>query len=101
MTAIIVSYLGSLTYVQVERHYSKYAVPELSLEKLQIICTSVASPPHKVKWLKWMNASDETREARRFPPRPVNQDKLQSFLARACFYAGVSIVWLFILQIIS
>ena len=84
-----------LMFVQVERHYSKYVVPELSLEKLQIITTSVASPSHKVKWLKWMNTSDETRKARRFPARPVNEDKVQSFLGKACFYAGVIIACAF------
>lgn len=77
------------TLVQIERHWSQFAVPELTLEKLQLIATANVSPTHKVKWLKWMNASAYSREARRFPPRPANEEKLQAFLTRACWFAGV------------
>ncbi len=75
--------------LQIERHWSHNAVPELTLEKLQLIATATVEPRHKVKWLNWMNASTYTREACRFPPRPVNEDKLASFLSKACYYAGV------------
>ena len=54
-----------------------------------MIATSSVSPNHKVKCLKWMNASGPSREARRVPPRPVNEEKLQLFLSKACWYAGV------------
>lgn len=78
-----------IVFGQIERHWSLYATPELTLEKLQLIATSNASPSYKVKWLKWMNSSGPTREARRFPARPVNEEKLTYFLAKACWYAGV------------
>ena len=71
------------------RHWILFSVPELTLEKLQLIATSNASPSYKVKWLKWMNSSEGSREARRFLPRPVNEDKLSTFLAKACWYARV------------
>ena len=33
--------------------------------------------------------SEPFREARKFPPRPVNKDKLLRFLCRTSWYAGV------------
>ena len=78
-----------LCYAQIERHWTLFSVPELTLEKLQLIATSNASPSYKVKWLKWMNSSRASHEARRFPPRLVNEDKLSTFLAKACWYVGV------------
>ena len=41
-----------------------------------MIATANVTPNHKVKWLKWMNASGPSREARRVPVRPVNEEKL-------------------------
>ena len=55
-----------------------------------IAMTSV-NPNHRVKWLKWMNASGPSREARRVPPCPVNEEKLQLFLSKACWYAGICV----------
>ena len=76
--------------MQIQRHWNLFATPELTLEKLQMIATSSTSAENKIKWLKWMNASGPTREARRFPSRPVNEEKLLIFLAKASWYAGVS-----------
>jgi len=68
--------------LQIERHWNLFASPELTLEKLQMIATSNASPKYKVMWIRWMNASAPTREARCFPTRPVNEDKLMIFWQR-------------------
>lgn len=65
--------------------------PELTLEKLQLIATAKASSNFKIKWLEYFNSSPSTREARRLPPKSVNEDKLGIFLAKACWWAGVSI----------
>jgi len=75
--------------MQIERHWSLYSSPELTLKKLQMIATANVSPVYKVRWLQWMNTSAPTREARRFPPRPVNEDKLMQFVVNAGSYAGV------------
>jgi len=79
-------------HMQIERHWSHNAVPELTLEKLQLIATIAVDPRHKVKWLKWMNDNTHTREAWRFPPRPVNEEKLGIFLAKAAYYAGLCLL---------
>ena len=81
---------------QIERHYTLNSLsPELNLEKLQLIATSKASPAFKIKWLEYFNSSAATREARRLPPKPINEERLANFLAKACFWAGVSPLTLF------
>lgn len=66
------------------------AALELTLEKLQLIATAKASPSSKIKWLQFFNASPATREARRLPPKLINEERLTIFLAKACWWAGVS-----------
>jgi hypothetical protein len=77
---------------QIARHYSLNSIaPELNLEKLQLIATAKSSPASKIKWLEYFNSSASTREARKLPAKPTNEEKLQAFLAKACFWEGVSI----------
>ena len=63
---------------------------ELTLDKLQLIATTTVPPHHKLRWLKWWNSSVHTREAVRFPLKPVNEERLNSFIVRAAWWAGVS-----------
>jgi hypothetical protein len=60
------------------------------MEKLQLIVTAKVSAAYKVKWLEYLNSSASTREARKLPPKPTNEEKLVAFLSKACFWAGVS-----------
>jgi hypothetical protein len=60
------------------------------MEKLQLIVIAKAAAASKVKWLEYLNSSASTREARKLPPKPTNEEKLAAFLAKACFWAGVS-----------
>jgi hypothetical protein len=87
------SHSQTLTNVsQIARHYTLNSIaPELNLEKLQLIATAKSSPASKIKWLEYFNSSASTREARKLPTKPTNADKLQAFLAKACFWEGVSI----------
>jgi hypothetical protein len=57
---------------------------------LQLIATAKASPSSKIKWLEYFNSFASTREARKLPTKPTNEEKLQAFLAKACFWEGVS-----------
>ena len=76
---------------QILRHYTLNSIaPELNLEKLQLIATAKASPASKMKWLEYFNAFAPTREACKLPTKPTNEEKLQSFLSKACFWEGVS-----------
>ena len=83
----------SLHVSQIGRHYSLNSItPELNIEKLQLIVTAKASSATKVKWLEYFNSSASTREARKLPPKPTTEEKLSVFLAKACFWAGVSLL---------
>jgi hypothetical protein len=74
----------------VERHWSSNEVPEMTLEKLQMVATCNTIADHKVKFLKWWNSSLPSREARKFPPKPVSETHLGPFLNKCVWYAGVS-----------
>jgi hypothetical protein len=63
---------------------------ELTLEKLQLIATTSVTPYHKLRWLRWWNSSIHTRKAVRFPLKLVNEDRLNTFILRAAWWAGVS-----------
>jgi hypothetical protein len=74
---------------QIARHYTLNSINlELNLEKLQLIASAKTSPSSKIKWLEYFNSSASTREARKLPPKPTNEEKLQAFLAKACFWEG-------------
>ena len=62
----------------------------MTLEKLQMVATCNTTADHKIKFLKWWNSSTPSRDARRFPPRPVSETLLGPFLNRCVWYAGVS-----------
>jgi len=85
----ILDLTSSCLFFQIESHWSSNISPEMTLEKLQLIATCNVSKEHKVKWLVWWNSSIQTREARRFPLKPMGETELKSFLAKACFYVGV------------
>lgn len=63
--------------------------PELTLEKLQLIATAKASSASKIKWLGYFNSLASTREARRLPPKSINEERLITFLSKLCWWAGV------------
>lgn len=77
--------------MQIERHYARNSLePDMQLDKLQAIATSIASPDSKVQWLMWWNSSEQTRAARKFPSK-TTKDILSNWLDKACWYAGVSL----------
>ena len=76
--------------MQVERHYSlNSSNTELTIEKLQLIVTARATAAAKIQWLEYFNSSAATREARKIPPKPVNEEKLTLWLHKATFWAEV------------
>jgi hypothetical protein len=70
--------------VQIETHYALQSlVPEMLLDKLQLIATSSTNAAMKVQWLIWWNSSTPTRAAKKFLEAPVGIDKLTNWLAKA------------------
>ena len=62
---------------------------EMTLEKLQMVATCSMLGAQKAKILRWWNSSAPSREARKFPPKPVSENSLPLFLAKCIWYAGV------------
>ena len=58
----------------------------MSLEKLQLIATTSASPAHKVNWLRWWNSN--IRKDLHFPTNTTD-DTLTKWLARAAFWENL------------
>ena len=64
-------------------------MPEMTLEKLQMVATCNMSSTQKTKILKWWSSSAPSREARKFPQKPVSENLLSLFLAKCIWYEGV------------
>ena len=64
-------------------------MPEMTLEKLQMVATCNMPNMQKMKILKWWNSSAPSREARKFPQKPISENLLPLFLAKCVWYAGV------------
>ena len=64
-------------------------MPEMTLEKLQMVATCSMPGAQKTKILRWWNSSAPSREARKFPPKPVSENSLPLFFAKCVWYAGV------------
>ena len=62
---------------------------EMTLEKLQMVTTCSMPGAQKTKILKWWNSSAPSREARKFPSKPMSENSLPLFLAKCVWYAGV------------
>ena len=77
--------------VQVEKHWSANEVPEMTLEKLQMVATCNTSPFHKTKVLKWWNSSIGSCDARWLPPKHISKTLLGPFLNRCVWYTRVSV----------
>ena len=64
-------------------------MPEMTLEKLQMVATCNMLGVQKTKILKWWNSSTPSRQAKKFPHKPVSENLLPLFLAKYVWYAGV------------
>jgi hypothetical protein len=81
--------LGDDFLLQVKLHWENKEKPEMTLEKLQMVATTVVSPEFRVRWLRWWNAGPLVRAGVKFPKAPVSDNKLLQWLNKAAFYAGV------------
>jgi hypothetical protein len=76
--------------LQITKHWSNYEKLEISLERLRLIATAVAAPPHKVRWLSNWTSSSSTREAFHFLAKGFLDKDLEAWLNKATFWTGVS-----------
>lgn len=75
--------------MQITTHYGVHSVPQMTLEKLQMIATTPVEPKFKARWLKWWNSSEMARESLRFPLGDVKDKELDAWLIKASFWAQV------------
>jgi hypothetical protein len=71
----------------------------MTLDKLQLIATTVVSSNFKIRWLTWWNSGVHTRSALYFPTTPFSDKDFESWLNRAAFWAGVSATIRFLISI--
>lgn len=75
---------------QINRHYSLFATPDMTLERLHKIATSNVQPHFKTKYLQWWNSSDTVRKSVRFPlDRPMKDKVLETWLHYASLWSQV------------
>jgi hypothetical protein len=56
-----------------------------------MIATANVAPNIKYRWLKQWNSSSHNCEAVHFPTKPVNEERLGTWLTRAAYWARVSL----------
>jgi hypothetical protein len=61
----------------------------MTLEKLQMIATTSVNSVFKIKWLRWWNFSDMSRESLRFPLGDIKEKELEKWLIKASFWTQV------------
>jgi hypothetical protein len=81
--------LGDDFLLQVKLLWENKEKPEMTLEKLQMVATTVVAPEFRVRWLRWWNAGPLVRAGVKFPKAPVSDNRLLQWLNKAAFYAGV------------
>lgn len=76
--------------LQIDRHYSTFLVPDMSIEKLQKVATTHVDASIKARWLSWWNSPANVKSVNKFPPSlPLREKVLDDWLHRASFWAQV------------
>jgi hypothetical protein len=75
---------------QIDRHFSTFLVPDMTIEKLQKVATTHVDAHFKAKWLRWWNSPAEVKDKNRFPSSlPIREKVLENWLNKASFWAQV------------
>jgi hypothetical protein len=74
---------------QINRHYSEFSKPEMTVEKLQKIVPAAVDAKFKARWLRWWNSSPSARQSYRFLPLDFKEADFDPWLNKATFWAGV------------
>lgn len=86
----------SLSLKQVDKYYATNSLqPEVHMGKLQLTVTSTSNNHMKVSWLVWWNSSTPTRAIQKFLDVLVGEEKLSTWLKKAYWYVGISLISLF------
>jgi len=72
--------------LKIEKHWMSNNVPEMTLEKLQMIATCNTLSQQKINLLKWWNSPMPFREARKFPMHVAEYNPTGNRLKRHDMY---------------
>ena len=79
---------------QIDRHFSTFLVPDMTIEKLQKVATAHVDAHFKAKWLRWWNSPADVKEKNRFPSSlPLREKVLENWLNKASFWAQVQLLF--------
>jgi hypothetical protein len=76
--------------LQIERHFSTFMYPDMTIEKLQKVATTHVDASFKAKWLRWWNSPAKVKIENQFPSTvPLREKFLDEWLNKASFWAQV------------
>ena len=76
--------------LQIDRHFSTFLYPDMTIEKLQKVATTHVDASFKAKWLRWWNSSANVKIKNHFPSsNPIREKVLDDWLNKASFWAHV------------
>ena len=78
-----------MLFSQINRHFSEFPKPEMTLDKLQKIVPANVEAKYKARWLRWWNSSPGSRVSYRFLPPEFKEADLDPWLNKAAFWASV------------
>ena len=75
---------------QIDRHFSTFLVPDMTIEKLQKVATTHVDATYKARWLRWWNSPADVKTQNMFPSTlPLRERVLDDWLHKASFWAQV------------
>jgi hypothetical protein len=87
--------------LQIDRHFSTFVVPDMTIEKLQKVATTHVDASFKAKWLRWWNSSSKVKIKNQFPSSlPLRERVLDEWLNKASFWAQVHFLVLFWISVL-
>jgi hypothetical protein len=76
--------------LQIDRHFSTFMYPDMTIEKLQKVATTHVDASFKAKWLRWWNSPAKVKIENQFPSTvPLREKFLDDWLNKASFWAQV------------
>ena len=81
-------------FLQIDRHFSTFLVPDMAIEKLQKVATTHVDASFKARWLRWWNSPVDVKTQNMFPSNlPLHERVLDDWLHKAYLWAHVLQTW--------
>lgn len=77
-------------FPQIDRHFSTFLMPDMTIEKLQKVATTHVDASFKARWLRWWNSPTDVKTQNIFPSSvPLREKVLEDWLHKASLWAQV------------